>query len=86
MSKGNKYPSTGPTLRLKIFFFFHENQIQCLFHPLVVNMGKYLPKKGKVLENNECRKARLIFQEPFPFDANISHINHKRIKYIVYFL
>ena len=33
-------------------------------------MGKYLPKKGKVRENNECRKV----------------INHKLTKYIIYYI
>ena len=26
-----------------------------------VNMGKYLPKKGKVCKNKECHKAQVIF-------------------------
>ena len=47
---------------------------QSLFHQLVINIGKYLPKKGKVSENNGCRKARVIFADLsiLSFEANIS--------------
>ena len=35
-------------------------------------MGKYLPQKGKVRENNKWHKALIIFRRPFLFEANIS--------------
>ena len=43
-------------------------------------MGKYLPKKGKVHENYECRKARVIFVGLSLFWQIFAHINHKLIK------
>ena len=52
------------------------NIIYDLFYKLVVNMGKYLPQKGKVRQNNECRYfggLSLLMQI-------FSHINHKLIR------
>ena len=45
------------------------NIIYNLFYQLVVNMRKYLPQKGKVRENNSCRKAvrHELFSRTFPF-------------------
>ena len=37
-------------------------QKKSLFYQLVVNMGKYIPKKGKVSKNNKCHKAQVIFR------------------------
>ena len=37
----------------------------------MVNMGQYLPKKGKVCENNECGSTR-YFHRLFHLEANIS--------------
>ena len=36
-----------------------------LCHWLVVHIGKYLLKKGKVCENNKCHKAHVILAELF---------------------
>ena len=52
------------------FFFYYigrpaseTNRYKEFISSVVVNMGKYLPKKGKVRGNNECRKARGIFAD-----------------------
>ena len=37
-------------------------------------MGKYLPQKGKIRENNSCLNGTRYFRGPFPFSANISPI------------
>ena len=42
-----------------------------LCHQFVVNMGKYLLKKGKVCKNSKCLKAQVVFAAYFPFEANI---------------
>ena len=39
-----------------------------------------MPKKGKVGENNECRKARVIFADFSLLSQIFPHINHKLIK------
>ena len=54
--------------------------IQSLFHQLMVNMGKFLPIEGKVHENNECRKAQVIFADLFLLRQILPHINHKLMK------
>ena len=46
-----------------------------LFHRLVINMGKSLPKKGKVPENKECRKARVIFGDLSLLGQIFPHVN-----------
>ena len=51
-----------------------------LIHKLVVNMGKYLPKKGKVHENKECHKAQVIFADLSLLRQIFLHMNHKLIK------
>ena len=33
------------------------------WYDMKFHMGRYLPKKGKACENNECRKARVIFSD-----------------------
>ena len=43
-------------------------------------MGNYVPQKGKVYENNDWRKAVVIFRGPFPFRQIFPHINHKLMK------
>ena len=52
-----------------------RRNIKCnLFHQFVVKTGTYLPQKGKVRENNECRKGRKgtrYFRGNFSFSANI---------------
>ena len=51
------------------------NIIYGLFNQLVINMGKYLPQKRKVCENNSCLTALFFFfRGPFGFSANIPHI------------
>ena len=50
------------------------------------NMGKYLPKKGQVHENNECRKARVIFADISLLRELFPHINHKLIKQIIFYI
>ena len=37
-----------------------------IFYQHVVYMGKYLPQKGKVRENNECRKTFPLSGKYFP--------------------
>ena len=44
-------------------------------------MGKFLPEKGKVLENNECLKALVIFADRSFFDKYFPILNHKMIKW-----
>ena len=51
-----------------------------LFHQVVVNMGKYLSQKGKVRENNECRKTRVIFADLSLLRQIFPRINHKLMK------
>ena len=46
-------------------------------HQSVVNIGKYLPKKGKIRENNECHKALVIFADLSLFRPMFPHINCK---------
>ena len=43
------------------------NEIYNSFYQLLVNMGKYLPKRENVHENNECRKAvrHSLFSQTF---------------------
>ena len=53
---------------------------------LVVNVGKYLPQKRKVRENNECHKALVIFADLSLLRQIFPHINPKRIKYIIYYI
>ena len=43
-------------------------------------MGKYLPQKGKVRENNERRKALVIFADLSLLRQIIPHNNHKLMK------
>ena len=52
-------------------------KIQSLSHQLVVNIGKYLPKRGKVNENNECRKAQVIFENLSPLRKYFPILLHK---------
>ena len=62
---------------------FCGSMIHSLFHKLVVNVGTYLPKKGKVCENNGCREARLIFAElPLLMQVRLSTnaVNKKKKK------
>ena len=51
-----------------------------LSYQCVVNMWKYLSKKGKVPENNECRKAQVVFTDLSLFLHLFPHINHKLMK------
>ena len=51
-----------------------------IFYQHVVYMGKYLPQKGKVRENNECRKTLVIFADLSPFRQIFPHVNHKLMK------
>ena len=51
-----------------------------LFYQLVVNMGKYLPKKGKVRENNECLTALIIFADLSLLRQIFRRINRKLMK------
>ena len=43
-------------------------------------MGKYLPHKGKICDNNECRKALVIVADLFLFRQMFPDINHKLMK------
>ena len=51
-------------------YFTYIYIISNLFHQLVVNMGKYLPQKGKVCKNNLCCMALVIFVDLSLFLAN----------------
>ena len=42
-----------------------------LFHQHMVDVGKYLPQKGKVGKNNSCLTALIIFADLPLFLANI---------------
>ena len=53
-----------------------------LFHQLVVNIWTYLPQKGNVRENNECRRALVIFADFSLLRQIFPHNNFKLIKYI----
>ena len=75
----SEYFPHAENLELLILFYgicrqnnHRKHTIYNLFYQLVVNMGKYLPKKGRVRKNNSCRRARVIFADVFPFSANIS--------------
>ena len=51
-----------------------------LFYQLVVNMGKYLPQKGKVRKNNECLMTQVIFANLSLFRKIFPHIKHNLLK------
>ena len=51
-----------------------ENIVYRLFYQLVVNMGKYLPQKGKVRENTSCLTALVIFADLSLFRQIFPHI------------
>ena len=55
-----------------------------LFYQLVVNVGKYLPQKGKVRENNECLMTLVIFTDLSLFRQIFPHINKTLMLYTVF--
>ena len=54
----------------------------CMYSLFILSskVGRYFLKKGKVHENNECHKVRVIFTELSLFQQIFPHINQKLIK------